>query len=372
MFTTCTHCGTRFKVTAKQLKAADGQVRCGQCEQVFDAYENLESKKTKTAPKPKAEPAEISLNVGSETTPDLNVKLEAEAEPPAAEALNLQHELLDPEVPPLEELFDSLPDGEQQRTLRAPLQDVRAGFLVEQDARQEKPLPLPLQAEPEPPPSIEQEAEDPDSMYVAAVGVHAAHAELLEPPKIDFEPSHDLPALPQPKPRRPAHGVLWWGGLMALAVLLLVQLMNLDRDDLSRNLVIGPTLQWVYGALGMPLSPAQSVADWDVDGINVTSDPDLPGALSITGSLTNHAAFVQPWPMLRVVLTDRYGETLRARDFKPAEYLPGNQSNVQLAAGQASRFRLDIVDPGVDAVGFTLTPCLDAAPGRICSTPEHD
>jgi hypothetical protein len=109
-----------------------------------------------------------------------------------------------------------------------------------------------------------------------------------------------------------------------------------------------------------------------VNTLNVTSDPADPGALSITGALENQAGFVQPWPLLRVVLTDRYGETLRARDFKPAEYLPASQANVSLAAGQAARFRIDVVDPGADAVGFSLNPCLDLPRGRVCAATEHD
>ncbi|MFT4191993.1 MAG: zinc-ribbon domain-containing protein [Comamonas sp.] len=35
--TRCPHCGTRFEVTAEQLRVADGWVRCGQCQQAFVA-----------------------------------------------------------------------------------------------------------------------------------------------------------------------------------------------------------------------------------------------------------------------------------------------------------------------------------------------
>jgi hypothetical protein len=152
----------------------------------------------------------------------------------------------------------------------------------------------------------------------------------------------------------------------------LLQLVNGNRDALAQNPVLGPSLQGVYAALGHPLPPPLDVSGWDVGALNVTTDPAAPGALSITGALENQAGFVQPWPALRVVLTDRYGETLRARDFKPVEYLPENQSNVLLAGGQAARFRIDIVDPGADAVGFSILPCLDADGRRLCAAPEHD
>ncbi len=39
--TQCPQCGTRFKVTAAQLDAHDGLVRCGHCHDIFDARKNL-------------------------------------------------------------------------------------------------------------------------------------------------------------------------------------------------------------------------------------------------------------------------------------------------------------------------------------------
>jgi hypothetical protein len=153
---------------------------------------------------------------------------------------------------------------------------------------------------------------------------------------------------------------------------LAAQLVDADREALSQNLVLGPSLQALYAALGRPLTAPRSVSSWNVSTLNVTSDPQAPGALSITGALENQADFVQPWPLLRVVLTDRYGEALRSRDFKPAEYLPASQSNVLPAAGQGARFRIDVLDPGADAVGFSLSPCLDLPRGRVCAATEHD
>lgn len=43
MQTQCPHCDTRFRVTKTQVNAADGHVRCGVCEQVFNAIEVSEN-----------------------------------------------------------------------------------------------------------------------------------------------------------------------------------------------------------------------------------------------------------------------------------------------------------------------------------------
>jgi len=42
LITTCAHCKSRFRVTAQQLNARQGQVRCGRCSQVFNGFQVLE------------------------------------------------------------------------------------------------------------------------------------------------------------------------------------------------------------------------------------------------------------------------------------------------------------------------------------------
>ena len=43
MYTRCPHCDTYFRVSREQLQASSGQVRCGRCERVFDAFATLTS-----------------------------------------------------------------------------------------------------------------------------------------------------------------------------------------------------------------------------------------------------------------------------------------------------------------------------------------
>ena len=39
--TRCTSCGTAFRVVQDQLKVSEGWVRCGRCDEVFNALEGL-------------------------------------------------------------------------------------------------------------------------------------------------------------------------------------------------------------------------------------------------------------------------------------------------------------------------------------------
>ena len=41
MLTRCPACATHFRVTPEQLKARSGRVRCGECQQVFNALDSL-------------------------------------------------------------------------------------------------------------------------------------------------------------------------------------------------------------------------------------------------------------------------------------------------------------------------------------------
>ena len=62
MYTRCPHCETVFRVTTQQLQVSSGQVRCGLCTNVFDAFTTLSSQPlartetTYTPPKPGVAP----------------------------------------------------------------------------------------------------------------------------------------------------------------------------------------------------------------------------------------------------------------------------------------------------------------------------
>ena len=79
----------------------------------------------------------------------------------------------------------------------------------------------------------------------------------------------------------------------------------------------------------------------------------------VRASLTNHAAFAQPYPILRLQLEDRFGSTVATRDFGPSEYLkdPSNAERL-VAPGSSTEAELLLADPGREAVGYRLDICL--------------
>lgn len=323
MLTICTACSTRFRVTPKQLRTAHGLVRCSHCHAVFDAFETLtEENGAAPAEKPRHQTT-IVLPKSEEAAPEVTAEISAAPTEADIAAVDIRVETAE-EKPAavVEDLFAELEREAEDRDL-----------LGEENA----------------PPGVDE------ARVSAATDAGYADTTVELPPK-----DHDLPQI------RPRHRFLWSLGGLALLVLLALQLLNANRVALSGNPVIGSSLSAAYRDLGHPLTPPLAPGLWQVNAINVTSDPDTPGALSITGTLANNAAFAQPWPLLRIELTDRYGDLLRARDFNPGEYLPADQANAWLGAGIATHFRLDVVDPGPEAVGFVVEPCFENHGRRHC------
>ena len=75
MYTRCPQCQTVFRITAAQLKARDGMVRCGRCQHVFGADQHLMPK-----------PAKSTVKSASPATRKRNTNKKAAAEPNKAAA----------------------------------------------------------------------------------------------------------------------------------------------------------------------------------------------------------------------------------------------------------------------------------------------
>ncbi|MBI3527679.1 MAG: zinc-ribbon domain-containing protein [Betaproteobacteria bacterium] len=77
LYTRCGNCDTTFRVTTRQLQASGGQVRCGHCQQVFDAFATLTAQ----------EPLFVSqepVASAAEQPEESQSALESSEQPPAA------------------------------------------------------------------------------------------------------------------------------------------------------------------------------------------------------------------------------------------------------------------------------------------------
>ena len=105
--------------------------------------------------------------------------------------------------------------------------------------------------------------------------------------------------------------------------------------------------------------PPSNLAAYQLRQWGVTGDPSADGSLRVRASIMNTAAQLEPYPLLRVTLANRFGSMVGTRDFEPSEYL-GKPTAKLLAPGERVDATMDILDPGKSAEGFEIDVCLRA------------
>jgi hypothetical protein len=153
-----------------------------------------------------------------------------------------------------------------------------------------------------------------------------------------------------------------------LVLLVIFQIINHNRAPLARHPKVGATITGFYRVLGVDLIPDWNLRAYEIKQWGVVSDPSTPGTLKVRASVRNRAAFAQPYPLVKLVLEDRFGTVVRAREFEPIEYLDkAPPPNTRLAPQQEVGATIAIVDPGPDAEGFRFDVCLQGNNGLVCA-----
>ena len=386
MITICPKCALTLAVTAGDLRIGQGQVRCGRCAAVFNALAGLKDDLAEAADPQSREFDPTSTDVAehlarSSLSPPPELTAGTPEEPQivssAAEAP------LADDAPSVSFPSASLPDV----SLDEPANDATAADIPPDE--------MPEQAVPEqdilPPAANDASADTPQSanddlidpvaanelfeVDVESIVVQPGHAELnggtlaaaLEPEQPDVPAAGtahlDLDLTPPPE-SRPRH--YWTIGSIALALLLGIQAIHHNRNALAaRDNLRGP-LQSLYELFGAQLQPQWNPAAFEVRRRGeMIADSD--GAMTLRATVQNTAANSQPLPLLRVVLLDRFGARIGARDLLPGEYLPQAVATrlSYLAAGQRVDAEVALADPGPAATGFELDACLRLAANRL-------
>lgn len=383
MLTQCPSCQTTFRVTSEILRVAHGQVRCGRCQAQFDALERLIEENDdgeietgrylrppRAIPQPPPPPGQIEVE---EPVQHEDITLEGrhieisgvyeaidetgQGEPQMREEvieewveIEEQDAALDtePEVIDMQEEYSTAADEDEDiRTVAAEMQAERASSrAASQPGQWAAPRPAAHFT------SNRSPGATPARSGRARVATAAASSDF------DF---------PTPQPSQPTGGT-WKILALPLVLLLLVQVVHNYRATLARHPQIGAPLQSIYAALGLTLRPDWNLHAYEVQQWGVASDPSTPGTLKVRASVKNLADFAQPYPLLKLVLEDRWGDQVRAREFEPEEYLdPTTAPNRLLAPAQQTNATITIVDPGPDAEGFRFDVCLPGARGPVCA-----
>lgn len=320
MLTRCPYCQTTFRVTAEQLTARQGQVRCGGCRGVFNALASLADE---VAVVPAVEPlAEPSAAGTVDESPAALASAGIAA--PAVEAAPPVDFPFEPEVATAES--QPAPDG-------AAVPDAEsepAAVVVE---------PRPDAAEP--PEAIESK-ETPESEEQSPTVPHEA------------EEADDLPeawaADDAPPPRR-------WPALVGSLLLVLLaagQLLYIYRVELAVLLPEArPMLVAGCAAFECTIPRPRKPELVGIESSDLA--PEGADRLLLTANLRNRAPFAQDYPHLELTLTDTRDSAVVRKVLAPNDYLTAEHPETAGFAAQGEvPVRLLLEAKGVPAVGYRL------------------
>lgn len=170
------------------------------------------------------------------------------------------------------------------------------------------------------------------------------------------EPSADEDEVPRFAQRygpRLGTGGLWWLGALALLLALMLQILLAERFRLATDPAWRGGYETLCAALGCTLPAWRDADALQLLSREVGPHPSEDGGLLVTASLRNAAQWAQPLPLVELKLADIDGQIVALRRFAPSEYHVGD--GLLLAPGQTTSLRLEIADPGSQALAFEFS-----------------
>jgi len=422
MYTVCPKCALTLAVTAADLRAGQGYVRCGRCANVFNALLALSEESVLAAMEPPpyrdthadaddahrasgtvSRPAlsddaldadeedENGESAGSpdpgapdEPAPEPAPRQDPPPRPPAAPALRLV-DTPPPLPPPPDTPDDELEIKEYQGT------GTFETIVLEGDTFLQTEELIPQEVLDSEIADVSRRAAEPREDYdeeaivdfivdtgrsgeyslggadlpreIAAL--REATGEFRHDANINATGSNIMPQLLREPPALRYRGWMIAGSAL-LALLLGAQAINHWRNDLATRAGWYVPMSRMAAALGEPLRPNWNLAAYDVRQLGATADPGDAHALRVRLSLANHGAQALALPLLRLTLLDRYGKAVSSGEIEPAQYLPAALHGQQFIARDA---RIDtevrVQDPSQQASSFELDVCIAAAGGGV-------
>ena len=413
LVTRCPHCETAFRIQAAHLEQAEGHVRCGRCANVFDAYQELRQSLSPTlsdlAESNADQPDDPAL-LSTEEVDQLDQALQGEeidvaavsaAVGPSAAPTVTEEETEDdtePDAPtepaesPKERLEFNLPEDQWDDFFSdtvvgddevPDISDTGVEWVVLGEVGE-------IAADSDTDTGSDADSEGQGNDNDSAAATDGAETSLPDGHVMDLTSNAQVPdeeeAAPAETPpsddavesspqealfadleevaatdARPPN---YWQS--AAAVLLVIglcgQYVHYNRQTLATHATIGPRLVASYERLGVELSPAWDLSQYQINRWVAASDTSDEGnaSLKITAEIANRGPKPQPFPLVQLALKDRWDETVAGRVFEPAEYLAQPVARNLLGAGEHVQAQLRVLDPGQDAYGFELDVCIRA------------
>lgn len=327
LITRCPNCSTSFRVNDAQLNAANGAVRCGACLLVFSARDNLI-----TEPRPDEDWEDSAeMNLESEFIEEDEHWYPDTAIPSLAAETD---DVKDPEEDEAE-FFSAVDDDELYLDAvgEAPFDDDSE---YDEEAERDEDVPSD--------PDIDVTFDEDD------VGLEAGFRENI---RVETHPD-EVVGSPEEIPVRKT--ALWVLGAFVMGAVLLLQVAWFHHDELAQDPGYRAWFVTACNWLGCPIPDYRDRTSLNTTSLVVRSHAEFDNALRVDALLRNDAPFRQVFPVLDLRFTNTRNEVVAARRFKPDEYLGGELTGLRyIPARTEVRISLEVVDPGEDALGYSLT-----------------
>lgn len=361
MLTRCPACDTHFRVTAEQIKARLGRVRCGACQHAFNALDSLIEE-----PMPVATAPSVAASSDSAPRHQAHQAGAFASEPeaavsPATEGIPYGAPTFEPDSAPMPD-FPTRPET----TPHTPGTEPREGNQG-RDAADEM-IPTPAAGDhadhaaaliDAPSGVIGSAPGDEGSAAPISFGTEAAPTEAPESEAVAADDAATADELPEgddivaePQPRRWP----WITGILIAVLVLGLQATLAFRVELA---VLSPEAKPALVALcdlaGCEVGLPAKVGLVGIEASDLHPETETKGRLTLTATLKNRAPFAQEFPHLELTLTDTADKPVARKVLAPADYLP---PRTPIAGGMAPNADIAVsvrVDSGeMAASGYRL------------------
>ncbi len=169
----------------------------------------------------------------------------------------------------------------------------------------------------------------------------------------------DAPVVLKPRSQPVDWGrLLTWFFLCLIAIgMFAAQYVYFNFDALAVNPATRPLFEKTCAQVGCRLPDIPDQTRLKINELVVRKHPKEAEALQVDAILKNEAPFAQPFPALLLRFTNSQDVVVASRMLRPGEYLAGDAVFLRRMPPETPiRISLSIVDPGKDAVSYSLTP----------------
>jgi predicted Zn finger-like uncharacterized protein len=203
-----------------------------------------------------------------------------------------------------------------------------------------------------------------DENSTQAIRARALEAELSDEEALEAIPRENLAALGSMstpvellarKESRLLRRTLLFLSILLLGGLLSSQYLWQRMELYSQLPQLRPLYEVACTYLNCALPQYADIDSIRSENLTVQTHPTLANGLMVNTVIRNSAEFEQPFPILVLSFNSVENSVIALREFTSAEYLdPGLRSTQAMPAETPVQIRLAIMDPGPEAVNYTL------------------